>query len=131
MTGSENKLTDDEYDAFVGGDASYARKPTHYQDLCFIGRKQRPKFYFSVKQVKNVTCKRCLKMLKRKPAPEEYVVRTQAALLDLLLSGKAKEGDICECEENKTTFIFRNGGWTAIKTKQKGYEHLYGHEIEQ
>jgi hypothetical protein len=53
----------DEYDAFVGLDASYAKKAVHWQDLCFIGRKQNPKHFFSAKQIKNVSCKRCLKIL--------------------------------------------------------------------
>ena len=60
----------------------------------------------------------------------QFKLKTIQELTNKVFDGTANEGDTAECEETKSTYVFENKGWTCVKTKQKGYEHLYGSTSE-
>lgn len=62
---------------------------------------------------------------------EKYKVKTSKEMIYKIFDGSAAQGDVCECEELQSTFVFDNKGWTCVKTRQKGYEHLYSPPKEQ
>lgn len=56
---------------------------------------------------------------------------TMSEALQAIEDGTAKEGNVIWCTTTNGAYICRDNGWTCVKTKQPGYEYLYGHEIEQ
>lgn len=63
-----------------------------------------------------------------------YIVPGTNEMIGMMLDGTAKEGDICEVKDLNgigSTYMFKDGGWNCIRTKDEGYKHLYERGPEQ
>lgn len=63
-----------------------------------------------------------------------YIVPGTNEMIGMMIDGTAKEGDVCEIKDlngTNATYLFKDGGWNCIRTKDPDYKHLYESGPEQ